>query len=170
MKTTLAAVFSSAAFADSSNYFQHYSWPVEFVIRALKEMGWKGFSVNAAMTPLLNMGQQLYEPPDVNGWELGPGWVSTSSMLNRMNFASTLAQNQRFNLSRDSQPYKKTPDHLLEYALSRYSTLGFASNQMAALQDYARATATWTGSDAQVQQKIMGLSHLIVGAGEYQFN
>ena len=28
-----------------------------------------------AMTPLANMGQQLYEPPDVNGWELGPGWI-----------------------------------------------------------------------------------------------
>ena len=56
------------------------------------------------LTPLANMGQQLYEPPDVNGWELGPGWISTSSMLTRMNFASTLAANQRFNLARDLQP------------------------------------------------------------------
>ena len=170
IKTTLAAVFSSAAFADSRNYFQHYSWPVEFVIRALKEMGWKGFSANSAMTPLLNMGLQLYEPPDVNGWELGPGWVSTSSMLNRMNFASALASNQRFNLARDAQPFKSTPDTLLNHAMGRYTTIGFASNQFAALQDYAHAGATWTGSDTQVQQKITGLSHLIVGAGEYQFN
>ena len=36
----------------------------------------------------------------------GPGWISTSSMLARMNFASTLAANQRFNLARDAQPYR----------------------------------------------------------------
>ena len=37
------------------------------------------FRVNHALTPLLNMGQQLFEPPDVNGWELGPGWFSTAA-------------------------------------------------------------------------------------------
>ena len=29
------------------------------------------------MTPLVNMGQSLYEPPDVNGWALGAEWFST---------------------------------------------------------------------------------------------
>ena len=62
-------------------------WPVEYVVRAIKETGWNGLSVDTAMTPLVNMGQQLYEPPDVNGWALGPGWFSTASMLARMNFA-----------------------------------------------------------------------------------
>ena len=65
-------------------------WPVEFVVRAIKEIGWNGLSVDAAMTPLVNMGQQLFEPPDVNGWALGPEWFSTASMLSRMNFAATL--------------------------------------------------------------------------------
>ena len=44
-------------------------------MRAIKETGWNGLSVDAAMTPLVNMGQQLYEPPDVNGWALGAGVV-----------------------------------------------------------------------------------------------
>ena len=170
MKTTLQAVFSSAAFLNPNNIFQHYAWPIEYVVRAIKEVGWKGFSVNNAMTPLLNMGQQLYEPPDVNGWELGPGWFSTSSMLARMNFASTLAANQRFNLARDAQPYKASPDRVLEYALTRFKTIGLSSTAMTALSDYMRSGAAWTGSDAQLQIKMPGLSHLIVGAGEYQFS
>ena len=89
--------------------------PSSSLVRAIKETGWTGLSVNAALTPLTNMGQQLYEPPDVNGWELGPAWISTSSMLARMNFASTLAANQRFNLARDAQPYRQTPERVLEY-------------------------------------------------------
>ena len=36
--------------------------------------------------------------------------------------------------------------------------------------DYLRSGAAWTGSDAQLQQKVPGLTRLIVGAGEYQFN
>lgn len=170
MKTTLQTVFGSAAFLNPSNIFQHYAWPIEYVVRAIKEVGWRGFSVNNAMTPLLNMGQQLYEPPDVNGWELGPGWFSTSSMLARMNFASALAANQKFNLARDAQPYKSSPDRVLEYALGRFKTVGLNSASTAALSDYLRSGAAWTGSDAQLQIKMPGLSRLIVGAGEYQFS
>jgi hypothetical protein len=44
--------------------------------------------VDSAITPLLNMGQQLYEPPDVNGWAVGAEWFSTASMLARMNYAN----------------------------------------------------------------------------------
>ena len=67
-------------------------------MRSLKEVGWAGFSVNDALTPLINMGQQLFEPPDVAGWDLGPGWFSSGGMLARMNFAAQLATNQKFAL------------------------------------------------------------------------
>ena len=139
------------------------------LVRAVKEIGWTGFSVNSAITPLSNMGQQLYEPPDVSGWRLGPGWISTSSMLSRMNFASTLAGNQRFNLARDAQPYRQTPERVLAYMLARFPNMGFSTTATTAMSDYLRST-TWTGADAQLQQRIPGLARLIVGAGEYQFN
>jgi uncharacterized protein (DUF1800 family) len=169
IKAMLRTLFQSSQFRNPANFFQRYSWPLEFTVRAIKEMGWTGFSVNTALTPLTNMGQQMYEPPDVNGWELGPGWISTSSMLSRMNFASTLAANQRFNLARDAQPYRTSPDRVLEYMLARFPSMGFSSTGTSAMSDYLRSTA-WTGTDAQLQQRIPGLARLIVGAGEYQFN
>ena len=88
-------VLLSPEFWDQSAYFARYSWPVEFVVRALKDIGWVGFSVNDALAPLSNMGQILYEPPDVAGWDAGQAWFSTGAMLARMNFAATLAANQR---------------------------------------------------------------------------
>ena len=170
IKAMLRQLFISSAFRNPANFFQRYAWPVEFVVRAIKETGWTGYSVNNAITPLANMGQNLYEPPDVNGWELGPGWISTSSMLTRMNFSASLAQNQRFNLARDAQPYRGSPDRVLEYMLSRFQNIGFNANATAAMADYLRSGAAWTGSDAQLQQKVPGLTRLIVGSGEYQFN
>ena len=102
------------------------------------------------------MGQNLYEPPDVNGWETGPGWMSTSSMLTRMNFSSALAQNQRFNLARDAQPYRQSPDRVLEYMLSRFQTIGFSAVATTAMMDYLRAGSGWTGTDAQLQPEHSG--------------
>jgi uncharacterized protein (DUF1800 family) len=169
IKAVLRTLVQSSQFRSPSNFFQRYSWPVEFAVRAIKETGWAGLSVQAALTPLTNMGQQLYEPPDVNGWEQGAGWISTSSMLARMNFSSTLAGNQRFNLARDLQPHGQSPERVLEYMLARFRTMGFPATATTAMTDYLRST-TWTGSDAQLQQRIPGLTRLIVGSGEYQFN
>jgi uncharacterized protein (DUF1800 family) len=170
MKTALRTLFQSAHFRSPGVVFQRYAWPVEFTVRAIKEIGWSGFSANSALTPLTNMGQQLYEPPDVNGWATGGGWISTSSLLARMNFASTLAQNQRFNLARDAQPYRQSPERLLEYMLARFPTIAFSATARAAMVEYLQAGAGWSGSEAQLQQKVPGLARLIAGAGEYQFN
>ena len=169
IKTTLRTLFQSSQFRNPANFFQRYSWPVEYVVRATKEIGWTGFTVNSAITPLTNMGQQLYEPPDVNGWATGPEWISTSSMLARMNFASTLAANQRFNLARDAQPHRQSPERVLQYMLSRFPNMGFTSTATGAMTDYLRSTA-WTGNDSQLQTRVPGLTRLIVGSGEYQFN
>ena len=51
IKPMLIRLFVSPQFTDPSNYFKRYSWPVEFVVRAIKEMGWSGFSVNDALNP-----------------------------------------------------------------------------------------------------------------------
>ena len=65
MKPVVRAVLFSPQFLASDRPYQRYSWPVEFVVRTMKEVGYVGFSVDSAMTPLINMGQQLFEPPDV---------------------------------------------------------------------------------------------------------
>jgi uncharacterized protein (DUF1800 family) len=170
MDAVMRVLLLSPQFRDPSNYYKRYSWPVEFVVRALKEVGWAGFSVNDALTPLLNMGQQLFEPPDVAGWELGPGWFSSGGMLARMNFAAQLTTNQKFALRDTSRGHGSTQQELLGYMLDRLTPPEYASDAYNALLDYARAgEPNWTGSDAQLATKAAGLVHLILGSGDYQF-
>jgi uncharacterized protein (DUF1800 family) len=158
----------SSEFRDPANYYKRYAWPVEYVVRALKEVGWENFPATTALSALVNMGQQLFEPPDVNGWELGPGWFSSGSMLARMNFASQLASDQRVRLrARVGRP--STPDDLVSAVLDRLTAPTYDSSAYSALTDYARSGAAWTGSDAQVQSKAAGLVHLVLGSGPYQF-
>jgi uncharacterized protein (DUF1800 family) len=168
IRAVLRRLFSLPAFLDSE--FKRYSWPVEFVVRAIKETGFNALSVDAAMTPLVNMGQSLYEPPDVNGWALGPEWFSTSSMLSRMNFAATLMGNQKFNLGRELAPYRQTPERVVDYMLNHFTYAPISTDVYNALLEYARGGGAWTGADAQLNNKGAGLARLIVASSEYQFN
>ena len=169
IRATLRAVFTSDAFQDASTYFARYAWPVEFVVRTLTEVGYQGFSVNSALTPMLNMGQQLFEPPDVNGWELGPGWFSTGGMLSRMNFASLVATNQRVALRDAARPAKNSAEELVEYCYSRLTLPAPTSEAYGTLVNYVKSGGTWTGTDAQLLTKAAGVFHLITGSSEYQF-
>jgi uncharacterized protein (DUF1800 family) len=167
MRPVVRYILRSPWFFEADRLHARYSWPVEFVVRAIKEMGWNGFSVDTARAALLNMGQTLFEPPDVAGWDLGRGWFSSGAMLARMNFASTLAANQRFNLARDASGVRSSADNVMSYFMSRFTPAPFDNQPYAELQSYLRAGG-WTGSDAQLNARSAGLARLIVGSSEYQ--
>ena len=170
MKPVMREVLLSSEFWDPSSYWARYSWPIEFVVRAIKEVGWSGLSASSALTPLSNMGQVLFEPPDVAGWDAGQTWFATGATLARMNFASTLAGNQKFNMTNSikSAGQGKTPDSLQAYVLDMLSTAPLDASVTSELSSYLRATGAWTGSDAQLQAKSSGLVHLVAGLPEYQ--
>ena len=169
MRPVVRSILRSQWFAERDHYYSRYSWPVEYVVRAIKETGWTGLSVDTARTPLTNMGQTLFEPPDVNGWDLGRGWFSTGSMLARMNFASTLAANQRFNLARDAGAFRSSAEKVMGYYMTRFTPAPFDNQPYAELVAYLNGGGSWTGSDAQVNARAPGLARLIVGSSEYQF-
>ena len=170
IRAVVQSILLSAEFADSTSFFTRYSWPVEYVVRSLKETGWTGFSLGTTLTPLVNMGQQLFEPPDVAGWTLGQGWFSTGMMLARMNFASALSANQKFRLATAaaSASAKESPQSLVSYMLTRMTPSNI-DVLYSDLVTYASSGAAWTGSDVQMQTKASGLAHLILGSAEYQF-
>jgi len=167
MRAVMREVLLSAEFWDAGSVWARYSWPVEFIVRLLKDAGWAGFSADSALTPMTNMGQTLYDPPDVAGWDAGQTWFSSGAMLARMNFASTLAANQRFNLAAASMASAQTPQSFLAYYMSELDTAADSTVRSQWL-DYLTATGAWTGSAAQRQAKAPGLVHLIGGSPEYQ--
>jgi uncharacterized protein (DUF1800 family) len=168
MAAVVHAVLSSHEFDAPESYFARYSWPVEFVVRALKEIGYAGFTLNSALGPLSNMGQQLFEPPDVAGWEKGQAWFTTAAMLARMNLAATVTSRQRNNIAAGATGNGPTPEALLSFYLDRLSPAPFEQHAYASLLNYLRSGTAWTGSATQLRVKAPGLIHLIVGSSEYQ--
>lgn len=168
MKSVMRELLLSSQFTGSAAYFARYAWPVEFVTRAIKEVGWAGYSLNDAVNGLANMGQILYEPPDVAGWDLAQTWFSSGTMLARMNLGSTLTSNQKFNLRDAARPYGKTSDALLSWMVDRMPMAPYDSGTYNELRNFLNST-TWTGSDSQLLVKASGLAHIILAAPQYQF-
>ena len=169
MKEVMREIFVSPEFGDRANMFTRFGWPVEFLVRSVKDIGWNGFSLADALTPLANMGMILFDPPDVSGWDLGRSWFSTGSMLARMNFASQLSANQKFNLAAAAKNSATSPDALLAFVLDALKTPALDPTVSDSLLAYLRATGAWTGSATQLQAKVPGLVHLVAGTPEYQF-
>ncbi len=168
MAAVVNAVLTSPEFDSPSSYFARYSWPVEYVARSFKEVGYNGFALNRALNALSNMGQQLFEPPDVAGWERGTAWFSTAGMLARMNFASALVSSQRNDIAAAANGRGPTPEALLSFYLDRLTPSPLEPHAYASLLDYLRSGTAWTGSPAQIRIKAPGLLHLLIGSSEYQ--
>jgi uncharacterized protein (DUF1800 family) len=170
MRAVMRYILGSNWFTNRANFNARFAWPAEFVARVIKEVGWTGFSVDTGRAPLTNMGQTLFEPPNVAGWQLGRAWFGTGAMLARMNFAATVAANQKFNLAKAFTATERAhPEGVLGSMLKRLTPASFSAPETSELITYLNAGGPWTGSDAQMNAKAPGLARLIAGSGEYQF-
>jgi uncharacterized protein (DUF1800 family) len=161
-------VLTSPWFTSPSMKYARFSWPAEYVARAIKEVGWQNFTLDRVRSPLANMGQLLFEPPNVGGWPLGAGWFSTGTMLARMNFAATLAASQKEFLAVALESEGRTPQALVAGMLNRVTPAPLDAAPQQALMSYLLAGGAWTGSTEQLNTRTAGLARLLVGSAEYQ--
>jgi len=98
----VATMLRSRLFFDRGNLGTRVLSPIEFVIgsvRALEVLD------PPPSTPVLadwcaRLGQDLFDPPNVNGWPGGRAWITTRSAIGRANFAAALVEGESVGLSR----------------------------------------------------------------------
>ncbi len=89
----LEAIFRSDVFYSRQAYRVLAKSPVEYAIGAIKAIGAPQETVrllSLRANALRNMGQVLFDPPNVAGWPPGAIWFSSSAMLARMNFINQI--------------------------------------------------------------------------------
>ena len=88
-------ILRSRVFYSAHAYRQKFKSPVEYAVGVVRAVG-VGITGRVTTNPyaLLDslelMGQQLYAPPNVKGWEGGSSWLNTATVLARHNFANAL--------------------------------------------------------------------------------
>ena len=86
------AMFTSPAFFSDKAYRARIKSPVEFVVGAVRGLG---LEIDGKKLPqaVAAMGQTIYDPPNVSGWDgdkMSSEWLSTQTWMTRVNFINLL--------------------------------------------------------------------------------
>jgi uncharacterized protein (DUF1800 family) len=87
IKTLVRAVFTSPEFSAAQSYRTLVKAPTEFMVHAARALGATGLSRLIA-TAGSGMGQTLFDPPDVSGWPNNQSWISSNTVVERVNFVT----------------------------------------------------------------------------------
>jgi hypothetical protein len=66
--------------------------PVQLVVGLHRDLGLKNPDYAYLASALREMGQDLFEPPSVFGWQTGRAWITTSRALSRYNVLAEILQ------------------------------------------------------------------------------
>jgi uncharacterized protein (DUF1800 family) len=187
VKELVRAIFTSDEFFSERALFSLVKQPVELIVGSVRMIGGtynqgnsdRGSNILAQLAR--NMGQDLFGPPDVAGWDFNLGWVNTASMLERFNFANTFLSNRNTTnpgifvtnaqLKSITKPSSKKT---VKKFLSRLGPLS-VGGALGTLRTYLETGdngqhVEYVNDDATVDKKIRGLVHQIMCLPEYQLN
>ena len=116
LKPVLKVLFASAHFYDSSNIGSQIKSPIQLIVQAARSLGTptRQWSVLAEAADL--MGQSLFYPPSVKGWEGGRLWINASTLFVRQNTLVYMLTGRRLKRNpgtADGAAYDAT--HLVEH-------------------------------------------------------
>ena len=86
---TVGAILRSNVFYSARAYRAIPKSPIELAIGTLRYIGAQTVPPNVVYQ-LARMGQEPLNPPSVKGWDGGPAWINTSTLLARFNFVNAL--------------------------------------------------------------------------------
>jgi uncharacterized protein (DUF1800 family) len=116
MRPVLRELFSSAEFYSERAMRTQIKSPVQYLIQTSKLLETQLPSPLVAQNAMRQMGEILFAPPNVKGWDGGKAWISTSTLLFRYNFANYLINGDAIIPMAAKQPGKVGGDFGMRYA------------------------------------------------------
>jgi uncharacterized protein (DUF1800 family) len=177
MSAVLRVLFNSDFFKQAR--FSKIKSPAELVISTLRLTGGAEFprpnyGEEIAMQPTY-MGQDLLNPPSVEGWHTGKEWINSGSLMSRINFAADMVGNVNLPGVRDIINRLKargtlSPEALVDACLELIGPLEVGAETRQELVEQAREGGDLHWNAKNAEQRVAEMLQLIVAMREYQFN
>jgi hypothetical protein len=186
----MRAIFNAPEFLSDTAYHALVKSPVEYVIGMAKQLGATNIASNLT-NAAAGMGQTLFNPPTVKGWDGDLHWINSSYFFDRINTANALAD------ARPNGPFRYDPYELLGFnqsptpgqtpadasaVVDRFAGI-FLDGEIQpevknALTDYLNSSGALQGSDLTaaaggkpaaraVDSRVRGTLHLIMSTPDY---
>ena len=190
IRELVRAILVSDEFFSERAMFSLVKQPVELVVGAVRMLGGTfnpglpGNRGGSSVPPnsARNMGQDIFAPPDVAGFDSNLGWVNTASMLERFNYTNIFATNRNttnpgvsVSNERLKSLTKSKAKKTVKKFLSVLGPLDLGGSTRKTLQNYLETgdngqPADFTNSDPLIDKKVRGLVHQIMCLPEFQLN
>jgi uncharacterized protein (DUF1800 family) len=121
------------------------------------------------------MGQDILDPPSVEGWHTGSEWINSGSLLARINFVADSVTNTELPGIQSIVQHMKaqgvsTPDQLLDSCLDHMGYLVLSDETRSQLSEHAQGSGNLDWSDeAGSATRIGEIMALISATTEFQF-
>jgi uncharacterized protein (DUF1800 family) len=182
IRPLVEAILRHPAFTSDAAYLAKVKSPVEFVAGALRSLP-GDFNPLVLPGAMRLMNQELFNPPDVKGWDGGMDWISTTTLLARVNFANSITS-AKPGVGRNAQTRygdgidvaallggmsATTAVELVDQLAARLGPVPLNDGTRADLAAYVGAPGSLAAlSPESLDTKVRGLIHLIMGTAEYQ--
>lgn len=181
LEPALKNLFLSAEFYSERAVGRQIKCPVQLAVGTLRDLGVKHLSNYGGLeSALREMGQDVFEPPDVKGWRYGRDWISTSRLFTRYNavadFVRSANQPQRqgvdvvaFIEAGGADAIADPAGYLAKACFSpclpeeKYKSVSELKNELP-------PPAEWSGRRDEVNEKLQELLIVMLSTPEYQFN
>ena len=178
IRAVLRTMFNSDFFKEA--LFAKVKSPVELVAGAVRLTGGSQMPAPEDIkvgTAAGVMGQQLLDPPSVEGWHTGVEWITTGSLVDRVNFVvSQLADSSRPGVKAlidhvKTQGRSLTQAQLVDACLEVMGPLQVGEDTRSQLQDHANqggGLVTSTDDNPDATARIVEMLQMVASTREYQ--
>lgn len=179
IRAMLKTLFNHPEFRSRAAFHAKIKSPAELVIGSIKSLQVQ--KLDADLPSIMSrMGQPLFEPASVKGWDGGAAWVSTDTMMERFNFATRITQQKFDAISGYINPGYlaktqglKDADETVDYFASLLVDGDIDENTRTVLKQYMGTTSDGKPVDVSadpktMDEKLRGLVHLIMTLPSYQ--
>ena len=179
MRSVLWVLFNSDFFKEAR--FSKIKSPAEVVISMVRLMGGDGFPyvgfTDLSRQPAI-LGQDLLDPPSVEGWHTGHEWVNSGTLMKRVNFCSDMVGDLtrpgvRAIIDRVKAQGDLSPEELVDTCLDLMGPLEVTPKSKQELVSHASKDGglRWGTEEesSSPEQRVAGMLQMIVALREYQY-
>ena len=181
IRSMLRVLFNSDFFQSEERRYGKVKSPVELVtgvIRLTEEFDGPSIEIGDRNSQMSFMGQQLLNPPSVEGWHQGVEWIETGSLIERLNFAAQqlgdlekpgVKSMVRNILQDESGPI--SAERLVDKCLDQLGAIEVSPDTKSALVRFASSQSfelRSAGSSDETQNNVSDLLRLVASVPEFQ--
>ncbi|MBK1883076.1 DUF1800 domain-containing protein [Luteolibacter pohnpeiensis] len=176
IKPLLRQMFLSEEFYGEASMRTQIKCPVQFLVQLMKQLEIHRPPAGVPLDGQRELGQILFTPPNVAGWDWGKAWINTNTLLARYNLAGVLTkstqQNKRMTRDWPGPDFKeiapmntrKDPQALVDSLVFRFFQGTVPDKARISFIEYATSKAEGKFTDTEIGE----LCHLMLSTPYYQ--